>query len=192
MDSREQAIAVARNRLMAARRVVCTGNPNRPGTLASGFQKIFPDAIFLCRSTGWDLGAIGKLELEKLREIFAACNTFLNCSYVDKNVQCDLLEICHASTKYCDVINVGSTHEYDGLGDEDYRIAKTNLRNKSLVLNSFRFRTCHFILGGIKNDSSESKADWLEVDMICQEMIHIWTRPYWCPITSMDQNKQPW
>jgi len=177
---------------MSSRRVVCTGNPNRPGTLAGGFQKLFPDAVFLCRSTGWDLQTLDPSQIQRLHDVFSACNTFLNCSYIAAGIQNSLLDICHKSTKHCDVVNIGSTHEYDGLGRQDYRDSKSRLRDASLSLNSFRFRTCHFILGGIKNDDSDLKKNWLDIDLICEEIVRIWTLPYLVPLTSLDQHKKPW
>jgi hypothetical protein len=178
--------------LMTDRRVVCTGNPLRSGTLASGFVKIFPNAIFLCRSTGWDLSNIDEVCKTKLTDIFSNCNTFLNCSYIAPGVQTALLELCNNSVKFCDVINLGSTHEYDGLGSKNYEESKINLRAKSLQLNSFRFNTCHLIVGGIKNDSSDLKSDWLDIDLICNTVVELWNRPYLTPIMSMDQHKEPW
>jgi len=181
-----------RQQLMSNRQVVCTGNPLRPGTLASGFVKIFPNAIFLCRSTGWDLSNIDEACKARLSEVFSTCNTFLNCSYVAPEVQTTLLESCYNSVKFCDVINIGSTNEYDGLGSKNYQAAKVNLRTKSLQLNSFRFNTCHLIVGGIKNDSSDLKSTWLDIDLICNTAVEIWNRPYLTPIMAMDQHKEPW
>jgi hypothetical protein len=181
-----------RKKLMSNRRVVCTGNPEKPGTLASGFVKIFPDAIFLCRSTGWDLTVIDDACNTRLQNVFSECNTFLNCSYIAPGVQTTLLELCNNSVKICDVVNIGSTHEYDELGTDIVVESKTSLRNKSLQLNSFRFNTCHFILGGIKNDSSELKSNWLDIDLICNTITETWNNPYLVPITSMDQHKEPW
>ena len=177
---------------MLQRRVVCTGNPDRSGTLASGFKKLFPDAVFLCRSTGWQLNTQDKLQTDRLHDVFSVCNTFLNCSYIAPDVQSNLLDICHDAVKFCDVVNIGSTHEYDGLGHEDLKTSKLRLREKSLSYNSFRFRTCHFMLGGIKKDDSEVKQHWLDIDTICQEIVRIWTLPYQVPLTSMEQNKLPW
>lgn len=188
----KSAILSVRQRMMSTRKVVCTGNPNRPGTLASGFKKLFPDAVFLCRDTGWDLANLDAECRAKLQQMFSQCNTFLNCSYIAPGVQESLLDICNQSVKFCDVVNIGSTHEYDGLGNTTYKDSKLGLREKSLSLNSFRFRTCHMILGGIKTDASEQKANWLDIDLICHRVKELWEQPYLVPITSMDQHKEPW
>lgn len=192
MEKNKEFISQARKKLMANRKVVCTGNPDQPGTLASGVKKIFPNATFLCRSTGWDLENIINNDQERLISVFKQSNTFLNCSYINSRMQSELLKICQQSVKFCDVINVGSTHEYDNLGPEPYRLSKLELRNLSLELNTFRFSTCHFILGGIKNNDSLLKQDWLDIDLICKTMVSIWNLPYHTPIMAMDQLKEPW
>lgn len=181
-----------RKKLMDERKVVCTGNPDRSGTLAQGFKKIFPNAIFLCRDTGWDLQHLDENTTFNLQQVFGSCNTFLNCSYIAPGVQANLLDICHDSVKFCDVVNIGSTHEYDGLGSDSYRTSKLELRDRSLQYNSFRFSTCHFCLGGIKNDDSDTKRQWLDVDLICKTIVDIWNYPYSVPMMVMDQRKEPW
>lgn len=177
---------------MQSRRVVCTGNPLDSTTLASGVIKLFPDAIFLSRSTGWDLSNIDNHMQSRLSEVFAKCNTFLNCSYIAPGIQTKLLDICKSSCKFCDVVNIGSTHEYDNLGDPSYKKSKLELRFKSLEYNNFRFSTCHFVLGGIKTDNSTDKKNWLDIDHICQEIVGIWSKPYHTPLTVMDQFKTAW
>ena len=191
MEKQQEYIGSARKAIMSNRKVVCTGNPERPGTLASGFKKLFPDAVFLCRSTGWDLTDLKNNE-EKLIDVFKKCNTFLNCSYIGPMVQSELLAICQKTVKFCDVVNIGSTHEYDGYGTKSYQLSKLDLREHSLKFNTFRLSTCHFMLGGIKNDASPEKEDWLDIDLICQTIVSQWDLPYRVTMTVMDQNKQPW
>ena len=192
MNNHQQALFTARQRCMLNRKVVCTGNPNTPGTLAQGFKKLFPEAVFLCRGTGWDLANLCDDSVTELKNIFKKCNTFLNCSYIAPGIQSRLLDICHSSVQFCDIVNIGSTHEYDGLGLDEYRESKLQLRNQSLRLNSFRFATCHFVLGGIKNDHSDQKKDWLDIDLICNAVVEKWNQPYHTPLVVMDQYKQPW
>lgn len=189
---RDFFLANARNRYMQHRRVVCTGNPDRSGTLANGFKKIFPDAVFLCRSTGWDLMDRSDAQQSRLAKVFSNSNTFLNCSFIAPGIQKWLLEVCNQSVKLCDVVNIGSTHEYDNLGHTLYQQSKIELRTTSLALNTFRFRTCHCILGGIKTDDSDTKKTWLDIDLICAEIAQVWNKPYTQPLMSMDQHKKPW
>lgn len=185
-------IDAARRKLMSNRKVICTGNPDREGTLAQGFRKLFPDALFLCRGNGWDLTDHSDRNLDNLRQAFKGHNTFLNCSYIEPGVQEKLLDVCHDSLKFCDVVNIGSTHEFDGLGSIDYRDSKIRLRNKSLEYNSFRFSTCHFILGGIRRNDNYNKELWLEVDKICEMVTWIWQQEFRVPIMAMDSQKEPW
>jgi hypothetical protein len=192
MEENGHPIAVLRKKFMSDRRVVCTGNPDRPFTLASGFRKLFPDAVFLCRATGWDFQSFDEEQQQALKKIFGKCNTFLNCSYIAPGVQSKLLEICNQSMKFCDVVNIGSTHEFDNLGQESYRLSKLELRNQSLKYNTFRFKTCHLILGGIKNNDSEEKKQWLDIDLICKSTVEIWNRSYHIPMMVIDQYKEPW
>lgn len=186
------SIADIRKKLMSTRKVICTGNPDRPGTLAQGFCKIFPDATFLCKSTGWDLTDTCDSNIHRLKEVFKGKNTFLNCSYIGPGVQEKLLGVCHDTLKFCDVINIGSTHEFDDLGQHEYKQSKLNLRNKSLCYNDFRFSTCHLILGGIKNNDDPKKINWLEIDKICETVIWIWNQQFHVPLICVDQRKESW
>lgn len=192
MDQKQQQIFELRKKYMQQRKVVCTGNPDRPGTLASGFKKLFPDAVFLSKTTGWNLLNIDLTCENSLKDIFKQCNTFLNCSYIGPDVQSNLLKICNQSVKFCDVVNIGSSHEFDNLGPETYKNSKLTLRENSLAFNTFRFSTTHVILGGIKNDNSDAKADWLNIDLICQTIVDVWQKPYASPIFAIDQFKEPW
>lgn len=190
--NRDTFLINARSKLMQSRRVVCTGNPEITNTLAHGFKKIFPDAVFLCTSTGYDLNDHSPDMIDRLQKVFTGCNTFLNCSYIAPGVQSWLLQTCNDSVKFCDVVNIGSTHEYDGLGHPSYQQSKSDLRALSLKLNTFRFRTYHVLLGGIKKDSSEAKKNWLDIDLICAEIVSMWSKPYHQPMVTLDQNKAPW
>ena len=102
-----------RKKFMENRKVVCTGNPDRPYTIANGIKKIWPNTTFLSLSNGCDLLTSTD---NRLKEVFSKHNTFINASYVGPKIQSRLLELCNQSVKFCDVINVGSTHEYDGNG----------------------------------------------------------------------------
>lgn len=186
------AIQKARTRMMADRKIICTGNPYRNGTLAHGFKKLFPNAVFLCRSTGWNLDNMNPVDLDRLRSVFQGCNTFLNCSYIKPGIQETLLDLCHDTLKFCDVINIGSTHEYDGSGDPEYRDSKINLRNKSLLLDSFRFSTCHLILGKLQNNDTSKNETVLDIDQVCKTIIWIWQQPFHVPIMTIDQKKAAW
>ena len=133
-----------RKKFMENRKVVCTGNPDRPYTIASGIKKIWPNTTFLSLSNGWDLLTSTD---NRLKEVFSKHNTFINASYIGPKIQSHLLELCNQSVNFCDVINIGSTHEYDEKGSKEYQDSKLDLREKSLKLNTFRFQTHNVILG---------------------------------------------
>ncbi len=156
MNAQQIKLAQLREKLMSNRKVICTGNPSDPSTLASGFKKIFPDATFIHRSAGWDLTDQSTESRTKLKELFSQHNTFINASYIAPHVQSYLLEVCDQSVKFCDVFNIGSTHEYDNLGRADYTQSKLDLRDKSLQLNTYRFRTHHIMVGRIKKAASSA------------------------------------
>jgi len=177
---------------MSNRKVICTGNPDRISTLASGFKKLFPTATFMHLSSGWDLTDHSQESQEKLQKIFSQHNTFINASYIAPNVQSYLLETCNQSVKFCDVFNIGSTHEYDGLGNLEYQQSKLDLRNKSLQLNTYRFRTHHIILGGIRKVSVPDTENWIDIPNICNLIPWILEQPFEVPIICIDQPKAPW
>lgn len=174
---------------MADRRVICTGNPDAPFTIARGIKKIYPNATFLCRSTGWDLTDSG-IE-SKIQEQFSKHNMFVNASYIQSGIQSKLLDLCNKSVKYCDVVNIGSTHEYDQRGSIDLRDSKLNLRNLSLTLNTYRFKTCHLMLGHLKT-SDNAYDRQIEIDTICNIIPWLFEQPFDIPIMCVDNKKAPW
>lgn len=176
-----------RKKFMENRKVVCTGNPDRPYTIANGIKKIWPNTTFLSLSNGWDLLTSTD---NRLKEVFSKHNTFINASYVGPKIQSRLLELCNQSVKFCDVINVGSTHEYDGNGSEEYQNSKLDLREKSLRLNTFRFQTHHMILGLLQNDANLVYS--LDIDDVCQYISWILSQEAKISLIAIDSNKQPW
>lgn len=177
-----------RKKFMENRKVVCTGNPDRPYTIANGIRKIWPDTTFLSLSNGWNLST--PLPDNRLHDVFSKHNTFINASYIGPKIQSHLLELCNQSVKFCDVINIGSTHEYDGNGTEEYQNSKLDLREKSLRLNTFRFQTHHMILGFLQTNANLSYS--LDIDDICQYIMWILSQEVKIPLITIDSNKQPW
>jgi hypothetical protein len=192
MDIKQQKINRLREKLMLTRRVVCTGNPNNPDTLASGIRTLFPDTTFVHLSNGWDFKDQSINFQQRLKTLFSTHNTFINASYIGPGVQSYLLELCNQSVTFCDVFNIGSTHEYDGLGTIDYQQSKLDLRHNSLRLNSYRFQTHHIILGGIKLSGNPETHNWLDVSTICQIIPWILNQKFKIPLITIDQAKMPW
>lgn len=181
-----------RAKFLANRKILITGNPANARTLASGFAKIYPDATFISKSNGWDLSDFSDQSVDRLLNFFKNFNTFINASYIGPLVQTKLLDIYWQSQKYADVFNFGSTHEYDGLGDLEYSQSKIALRNRSLELNTYRFRTHHIVLGGIKNPFDPGTATFLDIDTICQIVPWILSQDFNVPLMGIDQRKEAW
>ena len=192
MNDQQIKIAQLREKLMSNRKVICTGDPSRPSTLASGFIKLFPNTTFIHRSAGWDLTDQSAEARTKLKEVFSQHNTFINASYIAPYVQSYLLEICNQSVKFCDVFNIGSTHEYDGIGGEDYTQSKLDLRDKSLKFNNYRFRTHHVMVGKIKRTFNPDSTEGLDIPVICNMIPWIMQQPFNVPLVCIDQPKAPW
>lgn len=174
------------------RKVICTGNPNRPFTIASEVKKFFPNATFIHRQNGFDLANVDDDTVNNLSNIFKSHNTFINASYIGPFVQSRLLNVCFESTKICDVFNIGSTHEYDMLGTPIYKDSKLDLREKSLKLNSYRFKTCHIIVGSIKKSEEKEKEHYIDSKEICNIIQFVMNQRFNVPIISLDQPKEPW
>lgn len=184
-----QALELLRRKFMAERRVLCTGNPDRKYSIAQGVKKLYPNATFIHKSNGWDLTDPGCESAVK--QLFKQHNLFINASYIAPGVQTRLLEWCSQTSKYCDVVNIGSTHEYDGGGDKDYQDSKKNLRDLSLSLNTYRFKTCHLILGHLST-SDDSSARQLSIDSVCKMIPWVFEQPFEIPILAIDNKKDPW
>ena len=89
--------------------MIITGN-NTEG-LAASLAKIYPDAEFISRSTGFDLAT--KKDQERLGELVCNHEVFVNCAALYKFNQTTLLNIvyhkCVVEKHNCHIINIGST-----------------------------------------------------------------------------------
>lgn len=179
-------IEIMRSKLVAERKIVCTGNPDDPTNIAHGVREIWPNTTFLCRTTGWDLM---NPEEEKLASVFQQHNTFINSSHIKAGVQKNLLDICARSVKFYDVVNIGSMHELTGEGGGNYAKAKLELRDASLAYNTFRFQTTHIIMGGIQD---QDHPDWLTVDEIAQTIKWCLEQRFKVPLISIVQPPEAW
>jgi hypothetical protein len=189
LDKRQQQILAVRNQVMQNRKVLCTGNPDREGTIASAVKKIWPETTFIHLSNGFDLKNISSVE-DKLKKSFQTHNTFINASYLG-GIQIKLLELCHQHMPIGEVYNIGSTNEYDGLGSETYKNNKIKLRQTSLKLNSFRFQTTHIVMGGIDTGKPKTES-WVKPIKIVEMIKWVTEQDVKIPIIGIDQRKQPW
>ena len=71
-------------------KILCTGNPNKPGIAKSVFER-FPDTTFLHLSNGYDLTSLDGQD--KFKSIIKNYNVFINVSQLKDNSQEKLLKI---------------------------------------------------------------------------------------------------
>jgi hypothetical protein len=167
-----------RELVMSNRMVLCTGNPDRKGSIASGIREVFPDATFVYKSNGYDLTKIS------IKDIMIKHNCFINASYIGPDIQCKLLTEYFETVKMGEVFNIGSTHEYDGLStNKDYETSKQTLRDRSLLLNNYRINSTHIVLGE-KDKITPNRIAYLIKWITEQEMKF--------PIIGFDYPKQEW
>ena len=128
--------------IMSKRMILCTGNPDKEGSIASGVREVFPNTTFVYRSNGYDLTKVS------IKDIMKKHNCFINTAYIEHGMQLKLLNDYFESVKIGEVFNVGSTAEYDHLGgDAEYVSNKLKLRDRSLELNNYRINSTHIVLG---------------------------------------------
>ena len=167
-----------RELVMSNRMVLCTGNPDRKGSIASGIREVFPNTTFIHRSNGYDLTKVS------IKDIMSKHNCFINTAYIEHGIQLKLLNDYFESVKIGEVFNIGSTHEYDNLSkDKDYAVNKIMLRNRSLELNNYRINSIHIVLGE-KNKITPIRVAKLIKWITEQEMKF--------PIIGFDHPKQAW
>ena len=89
--------------------MIITGN--KEFGLAQSLAKIYPDAEFISRETGYDFGK--KLDMERCAEAVMRHDVFINCSALFRFTQTSLLDIvykkCVLEKHNCHIINIGST-----------------------------------------------------------------------------------
>jgi|TARA_B110000503_G_scaffold11872_1_gene16011 NADP-dependent 3-hydroxy acid dehydrogenase YdfG len=89
--------------------MIITGN--KDNGVAGALAKLYPDAEFISRSTGYDLST--KIDQERLAESVCQHSVFVNCAALYKFNQTTLLNIvyhkCVLEKHNCHIINIGST-----------------------------------------------------------------------------------
>ena len=176
---------------MAKQRVLCTGNPQDPATIASGIKELFPTADFASRTTGYDLTFTKPGSKEYFCNNLKKYNILINASYIAPGVQQHILQIANETWRHGHVVNIGSTAEYDinAYPNREYAADKLALRDLSLRLFSYRFRTTHIVLGGI---CSTEHPDWLKPTVIAETVSWAVNSPVDVPIVGIQQEFEPW
>lgn len=171
-------------------KILCTGNP-KDQTIASGIKKIYPDAHFASRSSGYDLRFWDPGSEEHFRKNIVNYNVFINSSYLCKWGQHQLLEVTHEEwSKYKisgHIVNIGSSAEFLGFDSKlgNYSVQKKSLRDLSLQLhNKNKIKTTHVIVGGI-NDGIAGHEDWLSIDTITETIKYTIEHPNSIPLIAI-------
>jgi len=115
--------------------MIITGNKNEG--VAGSLAKLYPDAEFCSRDTGYDFGK--KSDQERLAERVCEHDVFINCSALFKFNQTNLLNIvyhkCKLEKHNCHIINIGSTTDRVKKGGSWlYNAEKKALRDYSNTL----------------------------------------------------------
>lgn len=89
--------------------MIITGN--KDVGVSAALAKIYPNAEFISRATGYDFGK--KLDMERCAEAVLTHEVFINCSALFRFNQTSLLDIvykkCVLEKHNCHIINIGST-----------------------------------------------------------------------------------
>ena len=134
-------------------KILCTGNPNKPGIAKSVFE-CFPNTTFLHLSNGYDLTSLDGQN--KFKSIIKNYNVFINVSQLKDNSQEKLLKISHEEGMIGHVFNIGSIAEYKRWEwyNSAYTEEKRRLREASLDLCTQHFKTTHIVAGGFQDSTS--------------------------------------
>jgi NAD(P)-dependent dehydrogenase (short-subunit alcohol dehydrogenase family) len=139
-------------------KILCTGNPDHP-TIASGVKKVFPNAHFASRSTGYDLRMWDPKDEEFFCNNIVNYNVLINSAFISGGAQQKILELTHKSWKAGHIFNIGSTAEYEGRNSffPLYSVQKRALRDLSLSMNSKYLKTTHITVGGLNDGKTENQ-----------------------------------
>lgn len=151
-------------------KILCSGNPNH-ATVASAVKKIWPQAHFASRSTGYDLRFWDAGSEEHFKSQIMAYDVFINSSFVCGGGQLALLETTFERWSNSGIkghiISIGSSAEF--LGRDSvwgaYSIQKRALRDRSLQLHGQKgIKTTHLIAGGLDDGKPQNRRG---LDLVC-------------------------
>jgi hypothetical protein len=180
----KQQLKQLRDRFMTEHRILCTGNPDREFTIASGIRKVFPQANFISLSGGWDLSG----DLTEFQNLIPQYNVFINASRIENGCQLRLLNAAAEKLKYGHLFNVGSCTEY-GSRSSDYSAAKLALHRRSIELYTYRLRTTHIVLGGLEDDLHP---EWMPAERVANTIKWILQADFDVPVIGIEPEKDPW
>ena len=147
-------------------KILCSGNPSDM-TVANGISKIFDNAEFASRTTGYDLRFWDKGSKSHFQNNISNYDVFINASFICGWGQHQLLETTFYEWErlgiHGHIINIGSTSEWEGVNSEfgTYTVQKQALQSRSLQLNNVSgIKTTHMVIGGI-NDGKKEHRNWM-------------------------------
>jgi NADP-dependent 3-hydroxy acid dehydrogenase YdfG len=166
-------------------KILCTGNPSRPG-LPKSIQQEFSNVKFLSLSAGYNLSSLdGQI---KFRNLLKDYNVFINVSNLPNGAQEQLLKITREEWDSGHVFNIGSIAEYKKWEwfNKHYTEEKRKLRETSLELCSERFKTTHIIAGGFQDyeNNDPVRMDPIEIVKIIK---YILDSPINIPIVGIEK-----
>ncbi len=147
-------------------KIICTGNPDgypdgheTLNTVAHGVRQWLPDTKFLHKSNGHDLRLWDDERRQKFTDLVKGSTGFINASKICQLGQLQLLNLAYDTAVSNDIsnytiINIGSTAEFDPAQFEMYSIEKNALKERSRQLAEKGFRSCHLIIGNLKDVSA--------------------------------------
>lgn len=132
--------------------MLCTGNPKDIG-IAMEIEKIFPDTIFVSRTSGYDLSTAEGLS--KLRTLLRSNNILINNAYVFPGTQEKILLMAREEWQSGHIFNIGSIDEYTkwGWAHPDSAKEKIKLKEVGLNLTDENFKVTHITVGGFKSST---------------------------------------
>ena len=159
---------------MSIYKIICTGNPHKPGIAKSVFER-FPNTTFLHLSNGYDLLSLDGQN--KFKSIIKNYNVFINVSQLKDNFQEQLLKIAHKESMTGHVFNIGSIAEYKRWEwyNSAYTEEKRSLRETSLDLCTQYFKTTHIVAGGFQDSTStdSSRMDPIKIVQIIEFILNL-------------------
>lgn len=172
-------------------KMLCTGNPTH-ATVASAVQRLWPEADFASRATGYDLRFWDPGSEAVFRSRIGNYDVFVNSSFICGGGQLALLETTVQEWQRLGqtgwIINIGSSAEW--LGSDSrwgvYSIQKRALRDRSLQLHGQNgMRTTHITAGGL-NDGRAENQNGLDLDHVARTIQWVLEQPFCVPLVYIE------
>lgn len=174
-------------------KILCTGNPAHH-TVASAVAKIWPQADFASRATGYDLRFWDPGSETYFRQQIRNYDVFINSSFICNGGQLALLETAAqewiAMGKHGKIVNIGSSAEWLGVDSHlgVYSVQKRALRDRSLQLHGRSgLQTLHVVAGGL-NDGKPENHSGLVLDHVAKTIKWALEQPFCVPLIYIEAN----